>query len=414
MRKTRLPCHIYAMLKGAPAHISFHTPGHKRGKWDITELSYSDNLSNPTGVLRAAEEDIAALTGAERSFLLTDGSTCGVLSMLYASGVKRLLVSAAAHKSVWNGCKLLGIETVSVRRMRPDGIPAQLTVRDIEENAMFADGVLLTSPDYYGMVPDLPAIRRACDGLRMTLLIDGAHGSHLRDTPLYAGRYAHLWVDGVHKSLPALTQGAVVSAAAGYGERLKAGVDIFRTTSPSYPILASVEYAVKVLPRPKIERLAERLRLKFGLPNQDWTKLVVEFGDCAAAAAAYCEKKGLYPEFCDGRYVMFYLSWETRAGELKKLERCLTALGAPLHTPQAEELPVRGGGYGAPVWIPLEESEGYTAAAAAGLFPPCIPLVQAGDLITKPVLQKLTAAKNTFGLDGRRICVYNEREVHHV
>lgn len=414
MRKTEQPCHIYNMLAKAPQHVSFHTPGHKQGKWDITELSFSDNLSNPTGVLFKAEEDVTRILGAAKSFLLTDGSTCGVLSMLYASGVKKLLLPASAHKSVWNGCKLLHIEPVPVRRMRKDGIPDQITVRDIEENALFADGVLLTSPDYYGILPDLPAVREACSRLRMTLLIDGAHGGHLKGTPAYAGHYADLWVDGVHKSLPALTQGAVVSANARFAEKLKEGVDIFRTTSPSYPILASVEYAVKAPASPAIERLSEGLRAEFGLPNDDWTKLVVDFGDCAYVAEEYFEEKGIYPEFNDGRYLMFYFSSATTEKELVLLRKHLQKLGAPVSAALPAAECVAGNRVGMPEWIPLAESEGRTAARAAGLFPPCIPLLQPGDLITKSVLQKLTAAKNTFGLDGTRICVYNEREVYHI
>ena len=76
-----------------------------------------------------------------------------------------------------------------------------------------ADALLLTSPDYYGNIADLSAIRAFCNQTGKLLLIDGAHGGHLHfHKDLYAGAYADMWVDGVHKSLPALTQGAVVSA----------------------------------------------------------------------------------------------------------------------------------------------------------------------------------------------------------
>ena len=77
-------CKIYQMLsaQSGKKHLSFHTPGHKVGEWDITELSYSDNLSCPQGCILEAERDIAKILGAFRSFILTDGSTAGVLSML--------------------------------------------------------------------------------------------------------------------------------------------------------------------------------------------------------------------------------------------------------------------------------------------------------------------------------------------
>ena len=107
-------CHIYQMLQKAALrpHLSFHTPGHKIGRWDITELSFSENLSCPRGCIAKAEEDIAKILGAEKSFILTDGSTSGVLSMLHAAramGVKKIAFCEASHKSVYNGCALLGL-----------------------------------------------------------------------------------------------------------------------------------------------------------------------------------------------------------------------------------------------------------------------------------------------------------------
>ena len=80
-------CHIYKMLSAAAKrkHVSFHTPGHKRGAWDITELSFSDNLSCPRGSIAEAQRDIARILGAKQSFILTDGSTSGVMSMAYAA-----------------------------------------------------------------------------------------------------------------------------------------------------------------------------------------------------------------------------------------------------------------------------------------------------------------------------------------
>ena len=107
-------CHIYQMLRKAAhrPHLSFHTPGHKVGRWDITELSFSDNLSCPRGCIAEAEKDIADIIGAKKSFILTDGSTSGVLSMLYAAravGVKRIAASECSHKSLFNACALLGL-----------------------------------------------------------------------------------------------------------------------------------------------------------------------------------------------------------------------------------------------------------------------------------------------------------------
>ena len=120
-----------------------------------------------------------------------------------------------------------------------------------------------------------------------------------------------------------MTQGAVVSARTlKQAEDLKEAVDIFRTTSPSYPIMASVEYAVKYRENPKLER--EVLRFIRSNPSRiyfggDWTKLCVRFGESSFLVEKYLEKKGVYAEFCDGNILMFYLSPATKIREFSIL-----------------------------------------------------------------------------------------------
>ena len=298
---------------------------------DITELSYSDNLLSPTGVILAAEEDCARILGAYKSYFLTDGSTCGIFSMLYAikaQGCKSVAVPTHSHRSVENACKVLGLEEVPVAQEIRFGIPAQPTGEELAAALEKADALLLTSPDYYGFFAPLVEARELCDKANKPLLIDGAHGSHLHGTPIHAGSFADMWVDGLHKSLSALTQGAVVSAKSeNWAEPLGHGVRIFRTTSPSYLILSSVEMAVKYPRNEKIEALATEIKREVGaLKNDDWTKIVVPFGALAEKAQQELEKRGVYPEFNDGNYILFYLSPCTRAAHLKKLRKLLKTL----------------------------------------------------------------------------------------
>ena len=323
--------YIQEMLSRQGKHISFHTPGHKRPGLDITELSYSDNLLFPTGVIKAAEEDCADILGAHKSYFLTDGSTCGIFSMLYAlkeAGCKKIAVPTHSHRSVENACGVLGLDMVPIKQVITRGIPAQPEEGEMAAALDRADALLLTSPDYYGYFAPLEAARRLCDKLKKPLIIDGAHGSHLHGTPMHAGEFADMWVDGLHKSLPALTQGAVVSAKSeNWAEHLGHGVRIFRTTSPSYLILSSIEMAVKYPRNEKIEVLAEEFKRDVGaLKNDDWTKIVIPFGAKATKAQAELERRGIYPEFNDGNYLLFYLSPCTRAAHLKKLKRVLKAL----------------------------------------------------------------------------------------
>ena len=323
--------HIQKMLSAQGRHISFHTPGHKQAGEDITELSYSDNLLSPAGVIKAAEEDCARILGAGRSYLLTDGSTCGVFSMLYAlkeKGCQKIAVPTHSHRSVENACRVLSLDMVPIKQVVRFGIPAQPTLAEMTACLAQADALLLTSPDYYGYFAPLKEARELCNKQGKPLIIDGAHGAHLHGTAMHAGNFADMWVDGVHKSLPALTQGAVVSAKnENWAEPLGHGVRIFRTTSPSYPILASIERAVKYPRNVKIELLAEETKREMGaLQNDDWTKIVIPFGSLAQKAQAQLEKRGIYPEFCDDNYLLFYLSPCTRAGHLRKLKRLLKML----------------------------------------------------------------------------------------
>ena len=412
-------CKIYQMLleNSKKKHLSFHTPGHKIGAWDITELSFSDNLSAPKGCIAEAEKEIAEILGAAKSFILTDGSTSGVLSMLYAAkglGAKKVAFCVNSHKSVYNGCKLLGLTPlIFEENLQNEGGRVALS-------AIFdgADALFFTSPDYYGNIAGLKGIREYCNETGKLLLIDGAHGGHLHfDKNAYAGAYADFWVDGVHKSLPAFTQGALVSARTeALAEKLREGVDIFRTTSPSYPIMASVEYAVKYPRNEELEKRAWAIQNHPRiLKNDDWTKVCALFGENAFTAEKALETEGIYPEFCDGNILMFYLSPATALEDFERLENRLKSLFEVYpYTPKKVSQQIR-----APLvldknakteWVELLHAEGKICAASCGLFPPCTPLILPGERVTKEKLDLLKKADNVFGVNENKILVLKEEE----
>lgn len=436
---------IYNRLKkAAVAQKTFHIPGHKdRGEFkklfpvsalDVTELPYSDDLQSPDGVIAEAQRDIAEILGAGASFITTDGSSSGVHAMLYAARQKgnKIIVMRNSHKSVFTGCAISGLEPLIVQGEEKEGILSFPDLAEIE-GLLAADGkvagVLVTSPDYYGNIAPLERLSEITKKHNRLLLVDEAHGAHLAfgDKKGYAGLCADAWIDGAHKTLPALTQGAVLSVNnAEICPLIEEGLNIFRTTSPSYPVMASVEYGVKYLAnnpaRVQTARLAaESFKRECDgvLPvviNDDWTKLLVDFKPLdisAEAALAQLEKKGAYAELCDGRYILFYLSPMIDFGELRDLKRKLIQIAENRKLAGTYEekpaIPSADRTYSFQYalkkpceLISLQDAAGRMCAKNAGVTPPCIPVVVAGEIISPQAIKALAAAKHTFGLyDGK-------------
>lgn len=432
---------IYAQLKKHAKNLKcFHVPGHKaRGDFrtkfpvapiDVTELSYSDNLHCPTGVIAAAQRDIAEILGAKRSYILTDGSSSGILTMLYVASRRgnKLIVPRNCHQSVWNGCRLLGIEPVVVQGETRNDVMLPPDPDQLEKlivNDVNIVGMIVTHPDYYGNTAPLSEYANILKRHGRLLLVDEAHGAHLAFEPDmrgYAGMYADIWVDGAHKSLPTLTQGAVISISEErFAADVEEGLSMFRTTSPSYPIMASVEYGIKYLANnKKLIQDAKLAAAEFGVkaaalkffPSDDWAKIVVDFkmlNMSADEAAKALEKRKIYAEFSDGRYLVFFLSPMVTAGDLTRLKYMLfkVANTKKLRGTYVPRPPIPTGSRtysflyairNASEYVPLEEAVGRMCARNVGLTPPCIPVIVAGEVITEAQIRVLETAKSTFGV----------------
>ena len=424
-----------------------HMPGHKNSgdfrshfpvaPIDFTELDFSDDLQCPSGVIKKAQTDIAIILGARKAYITTDGSTSGVMSMLYVASKfgNKIIVPRASHKSVFNACRLFNLEPVIVQGADNEGVllppPADLIETLIVNDRNIA-GMIVTSPDYYGNISPLPEYAEIMKKHSRLLFVDGAHGAHLsleEDKAGYAGRYADMWVDGVHKTLPALTQGALVlvknETLIPYAEQ---ALSIFRTTSPSYPIMASVEYAVKYYlnnPKPLVSAKTAVEEFKASLnkftfyPSDDWAKIAVDFkplGISPDLAAELLKKRGIYPEFNDGRYILFYLSPAVEAGQLSSLKSALLSIAANRKIKgtfkSRAAIPPTERTYSflyslksKSEYIPLSDAEGRMCAENVGITPPCLPVIIAGEIITPQAIEILSKASNTFGLIAGKVKV---------
>ena len=450
--------HICRALRGytAPHAGRLHMPGHKgdglrfplcfSAPSDITELPFSDALEDPCGVIAAAQEDIAAVLGADFACILTDGSSSGVYAMVRAAGAKKLLLPRDAHKSAYNACALLGVSPVILENEVYEGAwlpPSPASVeRALREHKGAA--VLLTSPGYYGGVCDLAALRRICDAHKAPLLIDGAHGAFMpfdaACAASYAGRFADLWVDGSHKTMPTFTQGALLCGRAAWRAAAEEAVQLFRTTSPSYPVMASVEYGVKYMAEEgaalcaavrEDRAAAEALLKEAGIrcfPSRTLSLAVdlAPAGISPRAMAKALEQEDIWCELEDGRYLLAYNSPLTPPGALFAFAKAVLAHAEGLRgEPFFPPLPAHGEaavGYlqalSAPYeLVPLAAAEGRVAARNAGVTPPCYPVVTAGERITAAAVRALAGGAHTFGVAGGRIAVIEEgyeRNVHHI
>lgn len=423
--------------------VRLHVPGHKNSSdfranfpvapIDFTELDFSDDLNCPTGVIKKAQEDIAEILGAKKAYITTDGSSSGVMTMLFCAQARgnKVIVPRNSHKSVFNACRILNIEPVIVQGEEVDGVltpPSPQLIQTLIVNDVNISGMIIASPDYYGNVAPLKEYSEILKKYGRLLYVDGAHGAHLAlsdGREGHASRYADIWVDGAHKCLPTLTQGAVLCVNnENLIPRAEEGLSVFRTTSPSYPIMASVEYGVKYFvnnPKQlaKGKNVAEELKTGLkGLPvypSPDWAKIAVDFKALDISpylAQEALQKKGVYAEMNDGRYLLFYLSPCIDVFSAMEFKNALIGVCAqkklrgtyvPLpEIPEAERTYSFLYAYKQRYeWVPLSEAEGRMSADNAGVSPPCIPVLVAGEMVTKEAINCLSSAKSTFGVvDG--------------
>lgn len=251
---------------------SFHTPGHKNGqgieprlrtftgrniyKLDVTVFPEVDSLHDPVGPIKKAQELMAKAYGVDHSFFLVNGSSVGNMAMLMAACKPgdSVILSRNAHKSTMSGIILSGVWPIWIQPkvdqhldilFDADAAQVEAALQQFPEAA----AVFITSPTYNGVTTDLKRIAELCHAHGKRLLVDEAHGPHLRfhpDLPISAVEAgADLCVQSTHKILSALSQGSVLHMKSDLVDtnRVRKVVSLLQTTSPSYPILASLDAA---------------------------------------------------------------------------------------------------------------------------------------------------------------------------
>ena len=285
----------------------FHMPGHKRREIpdgipggfpdpygiDITEIDGFDNLHHAEGILKDAMETAAAIYGADRSWYLVNGSTCGILSAVFATTENggKILTARNCHKAVYHAICLnrLEAEYLYPEEITEFGINGGIRAEDVrkalEKDAMRCAGnsgdvrgkitkiqaVLITSPTYEGVVSDIRAIADAAHEYGIPLIVDEAHGAHLEyadqchSFPKSALEYgADIVIQSLHKTLPCFTQTAILHVKGKLvdQDRISRDLSMFQTSSPSYLFMAGTERCIRYMDgdgRNEMVRYEERL-----------------------------------------------------------------------------------------------------------------------------------------------------------
>ncbi|MFP4220303.1 MAG: aminotransferase class I/II-fold pyridoxal phosphate-dependent enzyme [Phormidium sp.] len=250
----------------------FYFPGHKRGQgiadplknWlglemfqgDLPELPQLDNLFQPQGAIKAAQELAAAAFGAKQTWFLTNGSTAGVMAAILATcnPGDKLLLARNSHQCAIAGLILAAVEPVFIQpeydpqwdmvlRVTPEALEAAL-----KQNSD-VKAVLVVSPTYHGICSDIGQLAACCHRHGIPLIVDEAHGAHLGFHPQFPGSAlqgeADLVIQSTHKSLTALSQGAMLHYHGDRisGDRISAALPLVQSTSPNSLILASLDMA---------------------------------------------------------------------------------------------------------------------------------------------------------------------------
>ncbi|MBB6733409.1 aminotransferase class I/II-fold pyridoxal phosphate-dependent enzyme [Cohnella zeiphila] len=439
---------------------SFHVPGHKgKAAWtlqaaeeryarfleiDVTELSDTDDLHHPEGVIAEAQKLAADCFGAEETRFLVGGSTAGNLAMILAvcRPGELLLVQRNVHKSIIHGLMLAGARAVFLPPETEPGsglavAPSERTVREALHRYPEAKSLLLSNPNYYGLAADLSKMVQSAHERDIPVLVDEAHGAHFGQHPAFPRSALRFGADAVvqsaHKMLSAMTMGAMLHMQ---GERLdresvRSQLRMLQSSSPSYPIMASLDLARRELHTRKAECFEQALlassRIREGIaplpfaalslaPEGAWgltmdpLKLVLydETGTLDGFRLRdELEKQGCLAEMADDRFVVLALGTGTEpsdgerlvdalraiaplaeAGEAGKRENGWQRESEPEQRPIPEPVAFRRGAERTET-VRLEDAEGRISGEWVIPYPPGVPELFPGERIERAAVERL-------------------------
>lgn len=457
-------------------HAPFYAPGHKQGQGishkladcfgsavfraDLPELAELDNLFAPQGVIQEAQQLAAAAFGAEHTWFLVNGSTCGVEAAILATCATgdKIILPRNVHSSAIAGLILSGAIPVFVN---PEYDPVldiahSITPSDVAaalEQHPDAKAVMMVYPTYYGVCGDVAAIATLVHQYNIPLLVDEAHGAHFAFHPdlptsaLVAG--ADLTVQSTHKVLGAMTQASMLHVQGSRVDidRVSKALQLVQSTSPSYLLLASLDAARQQMALQGKQLMSRTLQLADDARNRisqipglsvlqpirgtpgfvtlDRTRLTVTVSSLGLtgfeADEILAQQLGVTAELPSLQHLTFIISLGNTEADIERLVQAFTtlakkfgqgdkgtrgqnqvAINSELRVTSCDlrlgasppPLCPREAFFAATETLPMEQTSEYISAELVCPYPPGIPVLMPGEVITPAAidyLQKILA-----------------------
>ncbi len=446
--------------------ISFHTPGHKHGNsippvfknfvgekifdMDLTLLEEVDSLHDPRTVIKQAQQLAAQAYGADASFFLVNGTSGGNHAMILSSCIfgDKIIIPRNAHKSVLAGIILSGAEPLYVRPEINDDFnlicnvtPNQILKIILENPDVKA--VAVTNPTYNGIATNIGEIAKICDEHKKILLVDEAHGPHLKFhdqlpfSAMEAG--ADMCVESTHKIISGMTQASMLHAKGKRVNlsRLKKILQLLQTTSPSYILMASLDLARMQMATEGEKLLSQTITLAeearqeinripgircfgsemIGLPgifDLDPTKLTVKVSEIGLTGLEVSrilnQFYGIQPEYADLTNIIFIVSIGNKKSEIQRLVHSLREVSKYYSKEEGgkKTLPLRWPSFTTEVVMspreavfsetkkmPFKDAIGMVSAEIYAPYPPGIPVLVPGEKITAEIFDYLKQVRST-------------------
>ena len=457
------------------SHAAFYAPGHKQGKGvsdnikdligsavfaaDLPELPELDNLFAPEGVIKEAQKLAAKTFGAEKTWFLVNGSTCGIMAGILATcgAGDKIILPRNIHQSAIAGLVLSGAIPIFINPEydASEGLAYNVTPEAVQQALKThpdTKAVMMLHPTYQGVCADLKAIAEIVHQYNIPLLVDEAHGAHFafnNDLPpsaLSVG--ADLTVQSTHKVLSAMTQASMlhIQGKRICDRRITKALQLVQSTSPSYLLLASLDAARQQMAAKGKELISRTISLAIEAINQlakipnlsvfkpntspgcqhfDCTRLTLNVSQLGItgfeADKILHEQLGVTCELPLLHHLTFIISLGNNSEDIQKLIQACTTLAQltkdlPTHHPYMRLKPLslyatkafvshplslspRDCYFAPTLSVPIKQAGDRLSGELICPYPPGIPVLMPGEKITSQTidyLQQVLAAGGTI------------------